>query len=943
METEVENNDFDISLSNKDSNLVQDDSNIKKNINSKIEHQKSSFELIENNNNTTTNSNLETIPSSYSLLSMIKSKIWLQYSLLEKNIGSKNFNLLKISISLIIFILFLLFINLHALSNNNGKNDQPEFDSATSTHFEDKKRVTLNNIFDDTFQLNYQSFKFIRPPPDSMVRNLVDPGLFYTINNGPNNEIKIKASNLFNPEMETDLGTASFKYNDGDITYQISSFDVSYDLNSALIGTNRTMQFRHTKKALYWFRDTVSGTHTPIGNGEFLVNCKYSQTYNYIYYTDSNYDLYIQPVRRDVDELGAAVKVTSDGAKNKILNGVCDWVYQEEVLATDDAVWFAPDDSKLLFLKQFVESVETFQFPKYITKNSENSGKVQEMIDLKYPRPGGNLPKYELQLVDLVTGEVLPITSYEPGQEIIYAVDWITSNSFIVRSSDRESTTLNFNLYIYNNDKARWFGTKIRSIPFKTVFNGYVEKQKPIHIIKKYDKEGNELTSSNLNMILKTTGFAYLAPDENGFQHIHFTESLKEPDVFYPLTSGEYEVLEIVGFNNENNNLYFMSNHAHPMGKHLGVVNLDTLVVDHLQFCDNKERNDCDFDYNEVQLSMTCRWAYRKMMGPSVPELYAGSLKDVTAGIVDMEAKPVDEVEDEMAVDIYVLKLGDTESLDQKLDQFAMPQINFKTMTLEDGVVINYKEYLPPGYDANNNDHKHPLLTHVYGAPGSMTFNSKFSVFFESAVASGLDSIVLEIEPRGTGGKGWSFKQWATRKIGYWEPRDFQEVVKKYISEHENKIIKEKVAIWGWSYGGFITLKTLEYDKGEIFKYGMSVAPVTDWKLYDAIYTERYLGDPNDDSDRNGYKDAIISDINAFKQVTRFLIMTGTGDDNVHALNTYKFIDDLNINEVSNFDMQIFPDSDHKIAFHNANKMVYRKLYKWLENTFNGVYENMAF
>jgi len=77
--------------------------------------------------------------------------------------------------------------------------------------------------------------------------------------------------------------------------------------------------------------------------------------------------------------------------------------------------------------------------------------------------------------------------------------------------------------------------------------------------------------------------------------------------------------------------------------------------------------------------------------------------------------------------------------------------------------------------------------------------------------------------------------------------------------------------------------------------------------------------------------------------VERFLIMTGTGDDNVHALNTYKLLDKFNLAEISNYDMQVFPDSDHKIAFHNGSKMVYRKLYKWIENAFNGVFEEMVF
>ncbi len=106
----------------------------------------------------------------------------------------------------------------------------------------------------------------------------------------------------------------------------------------------------------------------------------------------------------------------------------------------------------------------------------------------------------------------------------------------------------------------------------------------------------------------------------------------------------------------------------------------------------------------------------------------------------------------------------------------------------------------------------------------------------------------------------------------------------------------------------------MEYDKGETFKYGMAVAPVTDWKLYDTIYTERYLGDPNI---QDSYVMPKINDYQALKRCGDSWSWPERGDEpNVHALNTYKLLDKFNLAEISN-DMQVFPDSDHKIAFHN--------------------------
>src|SRR5699024_8034165 len=121
-----------------------------------------------------------------------------------------------------------------------------------------------------------------------------------------------------------------------------------------------------------------------------------------------------------------------------------------------------------------------------------------------------------------------------------------------------------------------------------------------------------------------------------------------------------------------------------------------------------------------------------------------------------------------------------------------------------------------------------------------------------------------------------------------------------------------RIGIWGWSYGGFLTLKTLETDSEDhIFSYGAAVAPVTKWRLYDSIYTERYMRKPQDNP--QGYQIASIHSVTNFANVDRFLIMHGSGDDNVHFQNSLKLIDDFNLESVENFDFMVFADSDHSI------------------------------
>lgn len=136
-----------------------------------------------------------------------------------------------------------------------------------------------------------------------------------------------------------------------------------------------------------------------------------------------------------------------------------------------------------------------------------------------------------------------------------------------------------------------------------------------------------------------------------------------------------------------------------------------------------------------------------------------------------------------------------------------------------------------------------------------------------------------------------------------------------------------------------MTLKTLELDAGRTFRYGMAVAPVTDWRLYDSIYTERYMHTPQRNPD--GYTNTSITDIGALASNTRFLLLHGVADDNVHMQNSLKLLDQLDLARVENYDVHVFPDSDHSIYFHGANRVVYDKLSNWLVNAFNGVWEGL--
>ena len=135
-------------------------------------------------------------------------------------------------------------------------------------------------------------------------------------------------------------------------------------------------------------------------------------------------------------------------------------------------------------------------------------------------------------------------------------------------------------------------------------------------------------------------------------------------------------------------------------------------------------------------------------------------------------------------------------------------------------------------------------------------------------------------------------------------------------------------------------MKTLELDHGETFKYGVAVAPVTDWRFYNSIYTERYMG--KIEENEKGYKDtSLIKDFGNFSHVERFLLIHGSADDNVHFKNTMRLVDELNLHNVRNYDLSVFPDSEHSIVFHNAGQIVYERIFHWLKNAFEGKFDDV--
>jgi dipeptidyl-peptidase-4 len=241
----------------------------------------------------------------------------------------------------------------------------------------------------------------------------------------------------------------------------------------------------------------------------------------------------------------------------------------------------------------------------------------------------------------------------------------------------------------------------------------------------------------------------------------------------------------------------------------------------------------------------------------------------------------------------------------------------FKFNTSEN-ISLNGWMVKPPNFDVTK---KYPVLMYVYGGPGDQTVENKYSVMDlvwpEMLAQKGI--IVVSVDNRGTSGRGADFKKCTYGQLGKLETVDQIEAA-KYLGSLAY-VDKSRIGIWGWSYGGYMTALCLT--KGaDYFKMGMAVAPVTNWRYYDNIYTERYMGLPKDNA--KGYDDN--SPVNYVKKLKgKFLLVHGTADDNVHVQNSMMLATAL-VNANKQFEMQFYPNKNHSIYGGNTRYHLFTRL-----------------
>ena len=405
---------------------------------------------------------------------------------------------------------------------------------------------------------------------------------------------------------------------------------------------------------------------------------------------------------------------------------------------------------------------------------------------------------------------------------------------------------------------------------------------KTMNGIRESDPDGwVELHRSS--QILKGGLFAHIS-ERDGYQHIY----LERPNGRFtvPVTSGQWEVKEITHVDEKNKRIYFTANKRSVLESHLYSVR---------------------FDGTGLKLLTPEPGVHRVSMSPG-----GHSFIDRFSSI-DQPPTIVYRKND----GTLIRGLGETDLSSVKIGDISKPSI-VRFLAEDKETVLNGIMTLPQDYIKGK---KYPLLVYGYGMPGTQIVWNSWQAGFQQFLAKE-GYIVFSMDSRGMSGRGRDFKNLSYGDMARYLARDQATGVRWLIDQ--GYVDSSKVGAWGWSGGGYFTCLMLTKN-ADLFNVGVAVAPVTDFRLYDTAYTERYLGLPQDN--KSGYDStSTITYVNKLRG--KLMLMHGTHDDNVHAQNTTKFVEAC-IRADKPIDAMYYPTRNHGIYGHNATKHVYKKLFEY--------------
>lgn len=756
------------------------------------------------------------------------------------------------------------------------------------------KKVTLQQVLAGQWFARSQSIRWIPGPEE-------EDGLLLERGGNDGKDYLVVEDVMFqgaDPAQVKESSITLMKHGEFDVDgFRVRTQEAwpSADHRKVLVRSDFESVWRHSGLGLYWIFDVQSQTGQALDSDYprgMVQHASWSPTGDAVVFTRDN-NMYIRRLSSpDVEP------ITTDGSPN-LFYGIPDWVYEEEVFASDSATWWSGDGKYIAFLRTNESNVPEFPVQYFFSRPSginpkDGEENYPDVRRIKYPKAGAPMSVVSLGIFDVDKGGVFEVpieNDFDDDDRLITEVVWAgKTGKLLVRSTNRESDVLKMILI----DAEQRTGKTVRERDVNKLDGGWFEVTHTTTYVPR-DPSKKRPHDGYIDTVIY-----------DGYDHLAYFSPLDNPEPQI-LTEGKWEVVNSPHVVDLTTNIVYFTGTKHGSTQR----HIYTMILDEGPDSVKAVTDTHNIAYYEASFSALGGYMLLSYKGPGIPWQ---RIKATPSN----KRVPLD----------YLLE--DNKPLAALAEKTELPIEIYQTINV-DGFDLNVVERRPPHFDESGKTH-YPVLFFLYNGPGFQQVDRKFTVDFQSYIASTLGYIVVTVDGRGTGYLGRAHRTIVRGNIGYWEAHDQIAAAKLWAAK--KYVDAERMAIWGWSYGGFMTLKTLEQDAGQTFRYGMAVAPVTDWRYYDSIYTERYMHTPQHNP--SGYANATVSNMTALAQNVKFLVMHGASDDNVHFQNTLSLLDKLDLAGVRNYDVHVFPDSDHSIYFHNANTMVYRRLSDWLVNAFNG-------
>jgi dipeptidyl-peptidase-4 len=645
---------------------------------------------------------------------------------------------------------------------------------------------------------------------------------------------------------------------DAEKPLSLDSYQWSSDKTKLLIFTNTERVWRYNTRGDYWVLDMASKSLTRVGgdaSASSLMFAKFSPDAKQVAYVYKN-DLYIQNMGD-----GSITRLTDTATAAKI-NGTFDWVYEEE-FAARDGFRFSPDGKRLAFWEIDATGIESFP----LVNNTDTL--YPKITYIPYPKVGTINPAARIGVIDLSTRKTtwMPI----PGDErdnYLPRMEWVDETRLVIQQINR----LQNHLVVYVAD--------------------VTNSQLDVMLTEKDDAWID--VQETLHWLADRSRFAWLS-ERNGWQHIYLAsvdcKSIK------PVTSGDFDVMEILGIDDDAQWVYFYASPSNATQVYLYRVHFDGT------------------DFQRV-----------------TPETKTGTHRYVLSPDRKMALVTSSQVASPPRTEVVRLSDHATQfvaeensRLRDQLKAARLPTSEFFRVDIGEGVELDAWCILPPDLNPSK---KYPLIVYVYGEPAGQTVVDKWGgdrmLWHQMLAQQGY--VVMSFDNRGTPApRGRQWRKSVHRQIGILASADQAAAVKSVLTERPY-LDADRVGVWGWSGGGSMTLNAL-FRYPEIYQAGVSIAPVPNQLYYDTIYQERYMGLPSDNEE--GYR--LGSPITfANKLEGELLLIHGTGDDNCHYQTTELLINEL-IKHNKPFSMFAYPNRTHAIR---EGENTTRHLYQMITDHF---------